>query len=114
MEKVVVHPGQLKTRVELFHYTSTKTPTGEAVKTAVSIGKLFVKRVDAHGGENEEGKLVSLSVARYIMRYSKNVLEKGTEYFIRDQDGDYEINSVILVGTQRNKFIECKCSKRGS
>jgi head-tail adaptor len=113
MEKLAIHPGQLKTQVELFEYTTTKDTTGEAVKTAVSKGKKFVQRKDTPGGEDEEGKLVSLSVAKYIMRYNADVLSNGTKYFIRDQDGDYEINSVILIGPHRNRFIELKCSKRG-
>lgn len=108
------HPGQLKTLVELFKYTNVKNAQGEAVKTAVSLGKKFVMRKDTPGGEDEEGKLVSLSVAKYIMRYNSDILKKGTEYFVRDQDGDYEINSVILIGALRNKFIELKCSKRGN
>jgi len=114
MANATIHPGQLKTQVELFKYSTVKNATGEAVKTAVSLGKKFVMRKDAAGGEDEEGKLVSLSVAKYIMRYDRDILAKGTEYFVRDQDGDYEINSVILIGPLRNKFIELKCSKRGN
>lgn len=109
----LVFAGELNTLVELFKNTITKNASSETVKAAVSLGQKFVKRIDIGGSEDLEGRLISLSVAKYIMRYDKDILKNGTKYYITDQDGDFQINSVNLFGTQRNKFIELKCSKRG-
>lgn len=113
MATSTVFAGEMNTLVELFKNTITKNTSSETVKAAVSLGKKFVKRMDLPGSEELDGRLISLSVAKYIMRYDSDILKNGTEYYIKDQDGDYEINSVALFGTQRNKFIELKCSKRG-
>lgn len=112
MAKYTAHPGNLNTRVELYKWTTVKEATGEGKKTLTTLGKRWVERRDVSGSEDEEGKMVALSVTRYIMRYESDLLNNGHEYVIKDQDGDFEINSVTLVGVQRNKFIELKCSKR--
>lgn len=109
----IVFAGELNTLVEVFKNTITKGLTSENINTAVSLGKKFVKRVDFLGNEELDGRLISLSVAKYVMRYDPNMLKLGTQYFIRDQDGDYQINAVALFGSARNKFLEIKCSKRG-
>ena len=108
-----VFAGQMNTRVEVFHYTSINNTSGEAVKTAVSLGKRWVKRVDISKDEEEDGRLISLNVAKFMMRYSEDMMLEGTKYFIRDFDGDYEVNSVSMFGQMRKRFLEIKCSKRG-
>ncbi|WP_417832781.1 hypothetical protein [Terasakiella sp.] len=113
MAENTVFAGEMNTLVELYKETTTKNASSETVKTPVSLGQKFVKRIDLGGSEELDGRLISLSVAKYIMRYDKDILTNGTKYYITDQDGDFQINSVNLFGTQRNKFIELKCSKRG-
>lgn len=113
MAENTVYAGELNTLVELFKTTTTKNASSEMVKTPVSLGQKFVKRIDIGGSEELDGRLISLNVAKYHMRYDRDILTNGTKYYIKDQDGDYEINSVNLWGSQRNKFIELKCSKRG-
>jgi len=111
-EKVSI--GQLKTVVEVFQYSDVKSTTGEAQKNEQSLGRHRVMRVDAVGKEDVEGRLVGLSVCKYIMRYNEDYLKEGNKYMVRDVDGDWEVNSVrLLPGVQRNRFIELKCSKRG-
>ena len=108
-----VFAGQLQDRVEVFKYTSVNNASGEAIKTAVSLGKKWVKRVDISGTEDEDGRLVALNVAKFLMRYTSEMMLEGTKYFIRDFDGDYEVNSVAQFGNRRKSFLEIKCSKRG-
>lgn len=110
----MIHPGQLNTLVEVMQWVTLKNAEGEAVKSLSPLSKKFVQRKDAIQGEDEEGKLVPLNVVRYIMRYDRDMLRKGNEYVIRDQDGEYEINSVVLQAAHpRNRYMELKCSKRG-
>ena len=108
-----VFAGQMTSRVEVFKYTAVSNDSGEAVKTQVSLGKKWVKRVDVSGSEEEDGRLIPLNVAKFMMRYTEEIMLQGTKYFIRDFDGDYEVNSVAMFGNQRKRFLEIKTSKRG-
>jgi hypothetical protein len=107
--------GQLNRLVGLYKWTDTKNASSEAVKTPVLIKEVFVKRGDSPVGEDEDGRLVGLSTCKFVMRYNADVLLNGSKYFIRDEDGDYEVNSVTLINEdlQRKRFIELKCGKRG-
>ena len=108
-----VYRGQLNHQVELFQNTVVATTTGARNKTLVSIGKKFVKRIDAQGDEELDGRLIPLNVCKYIMRYDANIHTNGSAYVVRDLDGDWDIHSVILYGSNRKELIELKCSKRG-
>jgi head-tail adaptor len=108
-----VFAGQMTSRVEVFKYTSVNNTSGESVKTAVSLGKKWVKRVDVSGSEEEDGRLIALNVAKFMMRYTAEMMLDGTKYIIRDFDGDFEVNSVAQFGPRRKSFLEIKCSKRG-
>lgn len=108
-----IHAGELNRVVELFTLAYVNQSTNERVKTEQSLGKLRVKRIDVSGTEEEFGKLVALSVCKFIMRFNTNVFTQGTKYFIRDIDGDYEVNSVSITGQGRSRFLELKCSSRG-
>lgn len=113
MAKDAVFAGQLQSRVEVFKYTKVTNTSGEAVKTAVSLGKKWAKRVDVSGTEDDDGRLIPLNVAKFLMRYSSDLVVNGTKYFIRDYDGDFEVNSVVEFGSRRKSFLEIKTSKRG-
>lgn len=109
----VIRAGDLNRRVELFKYTSSAGTTAERSRTGTSLGKRWVKRIDVSGKEEEEGKILPLRVCRFIMRFSKDVFSNGEGYFIRDDDGDYQVNNVSLTGQGRERFLELKCSNRG-
>jgi hypothetical protein len=113
MRVEAIHAGELNRVVELFSKTYVNQSTNERVKNDTSLGQKRVMRVDVSGTEAEQGKLVALSVCKYIMRFDLDVLTNGTKYFIRDIDGDYEVNSVSITGPGRNRFLELKCSSRG-
>ncbi len=108
----VIHAGQFNRRVELFKFAVATSATSEKIRTETSLGKVWVDRHDVHGGEEEDGKLISLNVAKYKMRYSQDIFTNGTNYFLRDLDGDYHVNAVAIYGG-RNRFMELKCSKNG-
>jgi len=116
MAKSGIYIGQLNRSVEIFLYIDVTTSTGEAVKTPQSYGQKFAKRINPQGGEELDGRLVPLGVCRFIIRYNLHILDNGTKYFVRDLDGDWEINSVAEVegdNSQRRRFMELKCTKRG-
>ena len=114
MQQKFIPAGALNRRVEAFRYTDTSNAQAEAVKSAVSLGYVRVNRRDVAQSEDEYGRLVALSVCRFVMRYREDFLQNGTKYFIRDLDGDYEVTSVTVLPTrQRNKFLELKTSKIG-
>lgn len=95
----------------MFKFGAQPSSTGERAKSEVSLGKRWVKRIEVSGNEEEDGKLIPLSVLRYKMRFEKDVLINGEQYFFRDEDGDYRVNSVSIIG--RNRELELKCSSRG-
>lgn len=113
MANDILHPGQCNRRVELFKYSKTNQTTAERKRTETLIGKRWVNRIEVSGQEEEEGKLRPLSVCRFQMKFEKDILVNGTAYFIRDIDGDYQVNSVAILGG-RNRWIELKCSRRGN
>ena len=106
--------GELNAPIELFEWITAQNEVSESIKSLQSLGVKFAKRMDISGTEQLDGRLISLSVCKYIVRYDATLLREGTKYVVRDQDGDYDINSVATFGQKRNKFIEIKCSKRGA
>lgn len=108
-----IHAGELNRVVKLFSKTYVNQSTNERIKQDTPLRDLRVKRIDVSGTEEEYGKLVALSVCKFVLRYDQDVLLNGTKYFIRDIDGDYEVNSVSITGPGRNRFLELKCSSRG-
>ena len=107
----LTRPGEFDRRVELFKHSKAAQSTAERKQTEVSLGKRWVKRIEVSGSEEVEGKVMSLSVLRYRLRFEKDVLINGESYFLRDTDGDYRVNSVSIIG--RNRELELKCSRRG-
>ncbi|WP_271856077.1 phage head completion protein [Patiriisocius marinus] len=105
--------GELNAPIQLLEQVTVQNSHSESVKTWVVKSTKFSKRIDAGGSEELDGRLIALSVCKYIIRYDAEILKTGTQLAIRDIDGDYDIHSVAHYGTQRNKFIEIKCSKRG-
>lgn len=108
-----IHAGELNRVVDLYSKTYVNQGTNERVKQDTRIRQMRAKRIDVTGSEVEQGKLVALSVCKFLVRYDNDVLVNGSKYFIRDIDGDYEVNSVSITGPGRNRFLELKCSSRG-
>lgn len=104
------HAGEYNRRVELYEFSTGPSTTGERVRTDNLLKQLWAKRIEVSGSEVAEGKVLSLSVLKFEVRYDQDLLINGTKYFIRDLDGDYRINS---VGIKSRAEIELKCSKRG-
>lgn len=112
MKKEIVHKGTLNRRVELFKKQDTNNAASERIHSEVLIGKIWVNRDDVSGDEDDEdGQIKSLAVCKFITAYSKDLFKNGAKYFIRDVDGDYEINALAIIG--RNRFLELKASRRG-
>lgn len=87
--------------------------TGERARTEEKIADLWVARQDVSGTEEIEGKVLPLRVCRFVCRFSTDLLTNGEKYFIRDIDGDYQVNNVNITGQGRDRFLELKCSSRG-
>jgi len=111
MEKIPF-AGLMNREVEFFKNEKQNTDTNERATVAVSLGKKRVQRIDVSGREEEDGKIMSLSVCKFILRFDKDVLINGTKYYIQDLDGKYQVNSINITGPGRNRFLELKCSSR--
>ncbi len=113
MEKGHLFEGQLNRRVSFYEPVTTKNSQQEAIETPSLIGKFSVKRIDAVGGEEEDGRLIGLGVCRYQMRYNSEIFAKASSLFITDDDGDWDIVGPGIKMEGRNRFMELKCRKRG-
>lgn len=113
--KKTYHAGQLNRVVELYQHTTLTNSSSELVETDVLIGKIWVKRMSTGGNINDEdGRLISISDAKYITRYSTNLMQNGQKYFVRDEDGDYKIQAVDPMDDHvRNRYVLLKCERRG-
>lgn len=108
-----IHPGQLNRPLDYFKFETVVSDTSEHTRTEVLMGKLWTQRIDVSGTEEVEGKVLPLKVCRFICRYSNDLALNGESYFLRDVDGDFQVNSIRLTGQGRNRFIELRCSSRG-
>lgn len=111
--KDTVFAGQMNRRVEFFENTTQKNASGEPIETEVSLGVRFVKRLDANGSEEEEGRLVALALCRFQMRFNADLFTKGATLFVRDFDGDWEVIGMPRLLSGRKRYMEVKCRKRG-
>jgi len=103
--------GELSHKVVIFHIDpNLKTSTGETTKEPVEIGEIQSKREDNGGSESEDEKVFYFQKRIYTIRYVPQVHLKGEEMFVRDEDGDYQIYSVELIG--RKEFLKLKTTKR--
>lgn len=111
-----IHVGQLNRKVSLFKNLSTKTNTGEATQEDELVKEvMYAKREDFQGSEDDQqGRVIGLGVVSYTVRFGSDLALNGQQYFIRDFDGDYQINSVELTGQQRDRFLKLKCARRGN
>lgn len=113
MVKTHVFSGQLNSRVEFFENTSVSNEAGESVVQKTSIGSRMVKRVDALGGEEEDGRLIGLQVCRFQMRYDNEIFAKSSTLIVTDFDGDWLVVAPASLLSGRRRYMELKCRKRG-
>lgn len=103
--------GELDHRITIFHIDpDAKTSTGETIKEEIEIGEISAKREDNGGNETEDEKIFYLQNRVYTIRYVQCIHLNGEEMFVRDNDGDYQIYSVEVIG--RNEFLKIKTTKR--
>ena len=103
--------GELDSVVELIRFTTTQSViSGQTEKTPVSLGVIHTKREVNTGSEDEEGKIRFLDVRTYTMRFVPEVYEDRANVIIRDDEGDFDIYSIELLG--RRRWMILKCSKR--
>lgn len=103
--------GQLNRPVILNKITTVVSSTGEETKTEVQFkNPLWAALDDVGGNESEDGKVISLNVRKYIVRYSEEILKEGEKMTIVDMDGVYNIHSIAQEG--RKEYLTLKCSKR--
>ncbi|WP_121665243.1 hypothetical protein [Mesonia aquimarina] len=110
-----IHKGELSTRGKLFKRVYTNTPTQERVYVDEFIKKIWLKQMPVSGEEDDDdGKIRSLEVLKFITHYSKDLNKNGTKYFIRlEDDGDFEIHSALPIGQGKMKrFLELKTSRK--
>lgn len=108
----LVHAGEMNVRIELFRYVYVETTTSERERVEESLGACFSKRIEASASTDEEGKVIPIYARKYVIRFRKDLLLDGSDYFLRDIDGDYTINNVTIVDA-RNRWLELKCNRRG-
>lgn len=108
-----VFSGQLNRRVGFYENTVSKNDSGESVETEQLLKERFVKRVDAIGSEDEDGRLLALAVCRFQMRFDKDIAAKASQLFIRDFDGDWQVVGPFSLLDGRRRYMELKCRKRG-
>ena len=114
MAQVIIHPGQLNRLLPVMKHDTLPSETSEHTRTDVLVANVWASRLDADGTEEVEGKEIAVRRARYIVRFSLDLLRNGSDYFIREAEADYYIKSVSLTGQGRNRFLELKCTSRGN
>jgi len=103
--------GQLNRAVILKKITTVVSSTGEETKTEVEFkNPLWAQLDDVTGNESEDGKVISLNVRKYTIRYNDEIATEGEKMVITDFDGTYNIHSIALIG--RKDYLTLKCSKR--
>lgn len=108
-KKIFIH--ELNTVIEIFTVTQVKDDlTGESTETDILLGGLHTKRIDVSGEEELNGKMVSVNIRKYICRYNKNIMLNGTDMYIVDEDGKFDIHFVESIGSRY--MLSLKCSKR--
>ena len=103
--------GELNRPLILQKLTKVTTTTGEKVTTVVDyMYPLWAALNDVAGSESEDGKIIYLSVRKYVIRYVEEILIDGEKMLIKDIDGTYNINSIEQSGNKQ--YLILKCSKR--
>lgn len=102
--------GNLNRAIVLKKITTVVSSTGEETKSEILYKGVWAQLADISGSENEDGKVMYLSVRKYIVRYDLEILKEGETMLITDIDGTYNIHSIEQIG--RKDYLALKCSKR--
>jgi len=108
-----VFSGQLNARVEFFENTNTSNDSGEVIESKTSLGFKMTHRIDAVGDEDNDGRLLGLSVCRFQLRFDAAIFTKASELMITDFDGDWDVVGPARLLDARRRYIELRCRKRG-
>lgn len=102
--------GQMDRYIHLKKLQKDESGTGEDIITEVDYQYTYAHLKDVSGSEEEEGKILSLNVRKYTIRYNDEVYLNGVKMILVDDDGVYNIHSVAQIG--RKAYLQLKCSKR--
>lgn len=103
--------GELDRRVEIIKYTSAKSSTGFVTKTEESLGGAWAKAEFNSGNEKVEGKVYSINIRSYVLRYREDLVEDGENFFIKDirDGGRFNILHIEQIG--RKEYLRCKATR---
>lgn len=100
-------------RISFYKDVSTRNAQGESINAPTFVSTRFAERIDAIGNDDNDGKLLSLAVCRYRMRFDKVIAANASALTIKDFDGDWDVVGPISLLDSRKRYMELKCRKRG-
>lgn len=110
MAKKVAHIGEMDRRIELIKYVGDKNEHGEKQHQEESLGNVWAKLEDVSGTEEIEGQVISLAYRRYVIRWRQDVVQDGVLFYVKDEDGEFNIHHVEHQG--RKEYTILKTFKR--
>lgn len=107
-----VYVGQLDRRVAIHRYTTVKDDIGESNKQQQLLVETWSKVQHVSGTEQTEGKVISLNVRDYIIRFVQAVYDDGEMLGIVDalDQGVFDIYAVEMIG--RKEYLRLKARRR--
>lgn len=108
-----VYSGQMNRRVSFYKDVNAKNAQGESINTPTFLSTRFAERIDAVGNDDTDGKLLSLAVCRYRMRFDGVIAANASALTIKDFDGDWDVVGPVSLLGGRKRYMELKCRKRG-
>lgn len=112
MPNDAIHIGNLDRRVSVVKYSDTQSETGAPAHAEETVITVWAAVKFVSGNEDVEGKVISLNIRNYIMRYFPEIVTEGEQYWIKDlkDGGEFNIHHVEQIG--RNEYVVCKASRR--
>lgn len=102
--------GQLDRKINIYENTKVKSSSGEYIDTEILYKNCWAQSVDKTSNEEEEGKIWLYASRNYRIRYDANIVQRGELMLVRDDDGDYNVTGIELIG--RKNYIILKTIKR--
>ena len=112
MANDTIHIGSLDRRVQIVKKSDNQSETGAPDHVPELVKECWAAVRFQSGNEATEGKVISLNVRMYILRYFEEIVADGEQYWIKDlkDGGEFNIHYVEQVG--RNEYVICKASRR--
>ncbi len=107
------YSGQMTHRVKFYAPVTEKNVYGEPIETEELVSERFVMRIDGTGNEEEEGRLLSLGICTYRMRFDAAIFAGAGKMFVRDFDGDWQVIGKPRLLDGRRRYMELRCRQRG-